>query len=162
MSLYQTKLTAPIGSYQIVSNNHAIISIHYLAGNQPVKFKTNLNEILRTAIQQIEEYFQGTRKEFTIPFELSGTSLLQKVYQTLAQVPYGSTIKYGDLAKKAGIDKGGRFAGNVMARNPLPIVIPCHRVIRGDGSIGNYSSGGENVKRWLINWEISHVGREEL
>jgi len=162
LNLFQTSLSSPVGIYKIVSNAHAIVSIHFLGNTIQGSYDSTSNEILQLAIQQIEEYFQGTRKEFTIPFELSGTSLLQKVYQTLAQVPYGSTIKYGDLAKKAGIDKGGRFAGNAMARNPLPIVIPCHRVIRGDGSIGNYSSGGENVKRWLINWEISHVGREEL
>ena len=161
MNLFQANFHSPIGFYKIVSHDRAIVSVQYISQMVETDYHSSQNEVLRSAIQQIQEYFKGIRKQFTIPFVVTGTPLMQKIYKTLVQVPYGSTIKYGELAKKVGIDHGGRFAGNAMARNPLPILIPCHRVIYADGSIGSYSAGGEKIKKWLIDWESAHTGMEE-
>lgn len=156
MNLYQISLHTPIGFFKIASNHDTIISIHYTAENLPIKTEPNPIEILRITAHQIKEYFDGTRKSFSIPFVLTGTPVKKKIYNILINVPYGSTISYGELAKKAGINHGGRFVGSIMAQNQIPILIPCHRVIHANGSIGNYSAGGEKVKKWLIDWEAYH------
>lgn len=111
----------------------------------------------QAAFQQLAEYLNGTRREFTFPYQAHGTAFEQAVWQQLERVPYGQTISYGELAKRAGT-AGVRAVGSAVGRNPLPIVIPCHRIVQAGGRLGNYSGGeGPATKRRLLaleGWNI--------
>ena len=90
---------------------------------------------------QLLEYFNGTRKTFSLPLDLKGTSFQKKVWVALQEIPYGSTVTYKDIAEHIGCPKGCRAVGQANGRNPVPIVIPCHRVLAADGKLGGYSCG---------------------
>jgi methylated-DNA-[protein]-cysteine S-methyltransferase len=98
---------------------------------------------------QFFEYLEGTRKEFEVQYAPAGTRFDKKVWQTLKKIPYGQTRTYQWLAEEVGSPKGARAVGGSLSRNPLPIIIPCHRIICSDGSLGGYSSGIQIKKRLL-------------
>ncbi len=98
---------------------------------------------------QFFEYLEGRRREFEVKYALSGTRFDKKVWQTLKKVPYGQTRTYQWLAEEIGLPQGARAVGGALSRNPLPIIIPCHRIICSDGSLGGYSSGTQLKKRLL-------------
>jgi methylated-DNA-[protein]-cysteine S-methyltransferase len=102
--------------------------------------------------QQLSDYFEGKLMEFSIPVQLSGTAFQVRVWNALQKIPFGVTWSYQQLAAEAGNPRGMRAAGSANGRNPLPIIIPCHRVIRKNGDIGGYSSG-LSIKRWLLRHE---------
>lgn len=95
----------------------------------------------RAASAQLEEYFAGTRREFELELRPYGTPFQLRVWQALREIPYGAVRNYGDVARAIGRPSAARAVGQANGRNPLPIVIPCHRVIASDGSIGGYSAG---------------------
>jgi O-6-methylguanine DNA methyltransferase len=95
----------------------------------------------KRAAQQLGEYFAGRRREFDLPLAPAGTDFQLRVWQALRAIPYGAVRNYGDIARAIGQPKASRAVGQANGRNPLPIVIPCHRVIAGDGTIGGFSSG---------------------
>lgn len=109
---------------------------------------------LEEAARQLGEYLAGERREFTVPVDFSGvtTPFRRRATQVLAQIPYGETITYAQLAALAGNPRAVRAAASACARNPLPILYPCHRVIRSDGSLGEYR-GGTETKRGLLEME---------
>lgn len=141
---YKTK----IGYLTISEENDIVVEI--LFG----KFEnlTEENNALKKAINEINEYLDGNRKEFTFPFQISGTEFQQKVYNELLKIPYGQTCSYGDIAKSIGNEKAYRAVGNANNKNKLPIVIPCHRVIGKNKDLTGYA-GGLNVKEFLLNLE---------
>ena len=103
--------------------------------------------------QQLREYLAGERKKFDLPLDLSGvTPFRAEVLRELSKVPYGETTTYSELARTVGNPKAVRAVGSACATNPLPILIPCHRVLRADGSLGGYR-GGEAAKRFLLRLE---------
>jgi methylated-DNA-[protein]-cysteine S-methyltransferase len=110
---------------------------------------------LLQAAEQLGEYFAGHRQEFQLPFDLKGLpGFTRKILEVLQSIPFGATITYGDLAKRAGFPRAARAVGGAMAANPLPIVIPCHRVVAAAGRIGGYSGGGGlRTKEWLLTFE---------
>lgn len=108
--------------------------------------------VLKKAARQLAEYFDGRRREFDVPLDLRGTSFQQRVWQGLQQIPYGQTWSYAKLAKRVGSPLGFRAVGQANGRNPVAIIVPCHRVIAADGSIGGYS-GGLDFKRRLLDIE---------
>ncbi len=114
------------------------------------------NEIVRCR-RQLAEYFRGTRRVFRLPLHLSGTDFQKKVWRRLMYVPYGKTISYAELANRIGQPKAYRAVANACGQNPLPILIPCHRVIASDGKLGGYSSGLKR-KRWLL-WHEKNICR---
>jgi methylated-DNA-[protein]-cysteine S-methyltransferase len=99
----------------------------------------------------LEEYFAGERTEFDIPMELDGTVFQRAVWEELTRIGYGETISYGELARRVGRPKGPRAVGQANGRNPIPIIVPCHRVLAGNG-IGGYG-GGLAMKRTLLGIE---------
>lgn len=109
---------------------------------------------LEEAARQLGEYLAGERREFTVPVDFSGvtTPFRRRTTQALAQIPYGETITYAQLAALAGNPRAVRAAASACARNPLPILYPCHRVVRSDGRIGEYLGGAE-LKQALIDME---------
>ncbi|MCU0268734.1 MAG: methylated-DNA--[protein]-cysteine S-methyltransferase [Acidimicrobiales bacterium] len=106
--------------------------------------------------RQLDEYFAGRRRRFEVPVDWTLVAgFRREVLQVLsAEVPYGATATYGELARRVGNPRASRAVGSAMATNPLPIVVPCHRVLRAGGSLGNYSGrGGADTKRWLLGFE---------
>jgi methylated-DNA-[protein]-cysteine S-methyltransferase len=101
---------------------------------------------------QFSEYFEGQRRDFNIPFHVSGTDFEKNIWLTLREISYGQTRTYKWMADRVGSPKGVRAVGQALSRNPLPLVLPCHRVIQSDGKIGGYSSGIE-IKRRLLDLE---------
>ena len=108
------------------------------------------------AASQLNAFFSGTLKHMTFAYEIQGTAFQRKVLETLAQVPYGTTLSYSELAHKAGYERAVRATANVVARNLLPFVLPCHRIIQKDGRYGNYG-GGAKMKKSLIDMEIART-----
>jgi methylated-DNA-[protein]-cysteine S-methyltransferase len=108
---------------------------------------------LRVALHQLSQYFDGQRKRFHLPLDLSGATKFQKsIYERLTDIPYGRVVSYGDIADEIGVAGAARAVGQAVGANPLPIVVPCHRVVRSDGRLGGYS-GGLRRKVALLNIE---------
>ena len=105
-----------------------------------------------TALRQLREYFAGRRIDFDVPLLSEGTPFQRAVWQQLRGIPYAETISYGELARRVGNPKAARAVGSANGANPLPIVIPCHRVIAGDGTLGGFG-GGLPTKQTLLDLE---------
>jgi methylated-DNA-[protein]-cysteine S-methyltransferase len=106
-----------------------------------------------TAVRaQLAEYFAGTRQQFDLPLKLGGTPFQQQVWQQLLRIPFGETLSYGELAGRVGKPSAARAVGHANGRNPISIIVPCHRVIGANGSLTGYGGGLDN-KRWLLAWE---------
>jgi methylated-DNA-[protein]-cysteine S-methyltransferase len=108
--------------------------------------------------EQLAEYFEGQRQQFDVPLKLAGTPFQQQVWRQLVQIPFGTTITYAELARRVGQPTAFRAVGNANGRNPVSILVPCHRVIGADGKLTGYG-GGINNKQWLLEWERSAVDR---
>jgi methylated-DNA-[protein]-cysteine S-methyltransferase len=106
----------------------------------------------RLVAQELREYLAGTRSRFTFPVSPSGTAFERRVWDALQRIPYGETRTYGDIAKDLGAPHGARAVGSANHKNPIPIVIPCHRVVRTGGGLGGYG-GGLALKRKLLDLE---------
>jgi len=111
-------------------------------------------KILIKIQKQFEEYFSGKRRKFTLPLDLQGTAFDQKVWKATQKIPYGQVRTYKEIAKMIGKPNASRAVGNALGRNPIPIIIPCHRVIASDGTLGGYSSGLK-IKKILLRLEQS-------
>jgi len=136
---------SPVGIIEIKADDRAITGL-YLLKNNPVKMQTSTNPLIIKACQQLDEYFAGTRQTFDLPLSPKGTPFQEKVWKQLQEIPYGQTISYSQLAQAIGNPKACRAVGSANGKNPISIIIPCHRVIASDGSLGGYSSGLENKK----------------
>lgn len=112
-------------------------------------------ETLETAVKQIEEYFEGKRKFFSIRIRLQGTPFRMKVWEELLKIPYGETITYKELAYRIGSPDACRAAANACGANRLPVIIPCHRVVASGGRSGGYT-GPEGMKQYLLSIELCH------
>ena len=112
-------------------------------------------EPLAATLEQLSEYFAGTRRVFDLPLRLQGTAFQQRVWRELREIPYGETWSYGQLAKRIGNPSASRAVGLANGRNPISILVPCHRVIGADGSLTGYGGGLER-KRWLLAHEGLH------
>jgi len=110
------------------------------------------NGILKDAISQLDEYFKGQRRVFTIPLELEGTEFQKLVWFQTEKIPFGETLSYGDIAQRINKEKSSRAVGNSLGKNHIIIFIPCHRVISSTGSLGGFT-GGLDVKRMLHSLE---------
>lgn len=102
--------------------------------------------------RQLEEYFSGTRQNFDLPLNPSGTAFQRRVWRALLDIPYGTALSYRELARRVDCPKGYRAVGQANGKNPIPILIPCHRVIGADGTLGGYSAGLDR-KRFLLELE---------
>ncbi|EKQ50893.1 MULTISPECIES: methylated-DNA--[protein]-cysteine S-methyltransferase [unclassified Clostridium] len=150
---YDTK----IGRISIEENGTAITEINFI--NEKLENKTiekNETELLKAAISQLEEYFEGKRYFFDLPLDPKGTEFQKKVWDALKEIPFGETKSYGEIAKIIGNEKASRAVGMANNRNPIPIIIPCHRVIGANGKLVGYA-GGLGIKETLLNIEKSYV-----
>jgi len=111
------------------------------------------------ALAQILEYLRGGRKTFTVPLDPEGTPFQRRVWAETARIPYGQTVTYRELARRIGQPGAARAVGQALGANPLPILIPCHRVIAADGRLGGYT-GGRYLKEWLLRLEGAQLAAE--
>jgi methylated-DNA-[protein]-cysteine S-methyltransferase len=142
-------LDSPIGRLVLESDGDVLIGIWLPPATGRRRRDTgDIPPVLKEAATQLEEYFAGERTEFDVPMELDGTEFQCAVWAELARIPYGETISYGELARRVGRPKGPRAVGQANGRNPIPIIVPCHRVLASNG-IGGYG-GGLPMKRALL------------
>ncbi len=148
---------SPLGAVLLTSDRHSLTGL-YLQGQKyyptlgPDWLEDPDAEPFAQTQIQLDEYFAGDRQSFDLPLEPIGTSFQQQVWQLLRQIPYGQTCSYGDLAQQLGLPGGARAVGAANGRNPLSIVVPCHRVIAASGCLTGYA-GGLDRKQWLLHHE---------
>jgi methylated-DNA-[protein]-cysteine S-methyltransferase len=146
-------LETPIGTLLIAGDDDAVHRIAFPQHGRAAKPEAEWQELQRgpvaEAARQLREYFAGKRAEFDLPLAPAGTVFQRSVWRQLQEIPYGETISYGELARRVGNPKASRAVGTANGMNPLPIVIPCHRVIAGDGTLGGFG-GGLPTKRTLL------------
>ena len=143
-------ISSPLGFTKIVGDDDGIASITVL--NSEEKITDIIPVELEDCVFQLQEYFDGKRKDFDIKLNPEGTDFQKKVWNQLLEIPYGKTLSYLDLSKRLGDIKAIRAVANANGKNPIWIIIPCHRVIGSDGSLTGYA-GGLNRKQWLLEHE---------
>lgn len=143
-------INSPLGFTKIIGDEDGIASVTVL--NSEEKATDIIPDILEDCVIQLHEYFEGVRKEFDLKLNLDGTDFQKKVWKGLVQIPYGKTISYLNLSKELGDVKAIRAVANANGKNPLWIILPCHRVIGSDGSLTGYA-GGLHRKQWLLEHE---------
>lgn len=140
-----------IGNMAIIEEDNKIIAIEI---NQPIKEDIMQKEtpLLKETGKQLLEYLEGKRKNFTVPLNPKGTKFMQEVWTALQEIPYGETRTYGQIAQRIGKPKAARAVGMANHRNPIPIIIPCHRVIGSNGKLVGYALGMK-MKKFLLTLE---------
>ena len=146
-------INTPLGIAKITGNSEGLSSIIVLDSEEPLT--DIIPESLEDAVYQLNEYFEGIRTEFQLDLNPEGTEFQKKVWLELQNIPYGRTASYMELSKLIGDPKAIRAVGSANGRNPLWIVVPCHRVIGSDGSLTGYA-GGLHRKKWLLEHESPH------
>lgn len=147
---YNTK----IGKIAIVENGEGITNIYPAEMLEIDKIEEKETEIIKETAKQLNEYLEGKRKEFTIPLAPEGTDFQRRVWNELIKVPFGITVSYKDIAERIGNPKASRAVGMANNRNPILIIVPCHRVVGSNGSLVGYACGLE-VKKELLKIEDS-------
>ncbi|UAB76344.1 methylated-DNA--[protein]-cysteine S-methyltransferase [Mesoflavibacter sp. SCSIO 43206] len=143
-------INSPLGVIKIEGDVDGIMSISVLNSNE--KLTDIIPEVLQDCVYQLNEYFEGKRQTFSLKLNPQGTDFQQKVWKALQTIPYGTTTTYLKLSQQLGDVKAIRAVANANGKNPLWIVIPCHRVIGSDGSLTGYA-GGLHRKQWLLEHE---------
>ncbi|MFA7421429.1 MAG: methylated-DNA--[protein]-cysteine S-methyltransferase [Melioribacteraceae bacterium] len=147
---YKTYINSPVGLLEITGSDEAINRVSFIEEKFDSKFQTN--SYLQECAKQLEEYFNGGRKEFELNLEPKGTEFQKKVWNELLKVPYGYTKSYLFISKMIGDTLAIRAAAKANGQNPIAIIIPCHRIIGSDGSLTGYA-GGLWRKKWLLEHE---------
>ena len=145
----QLSIHSPIGDLSVSEHEGQIVSLDWGWGAIQ-----NQTPLLLKAKQQLEDYFDRKRTKFTLPLDPPGTAFQNRVWARMIKIPYGRTLSYGALASD--LETASRAVGQACARNPIPIIIPCHRVVAQSGRLGGYSGdGGRGTKRALLNLEAT-------
>jgi methylated-DNA-[protein]-cysteine S-methyltransferase len=146
-------MESPVGVLRLVSDGTAITSVMFDPDEGPVGERDDTHEVLVAARTQLEAYFAGDLKDFDLPLAAAGTPFQQKVWEALRRIDYGETVTYGEIARRLGLPPGAsRAVGLANGRNPIAIVVPCHRVIGGKGKLVGYA-GGLDRKQKLLSLE---------
>ena len=145
---------SPMGPLSLVEENGALVEVrwNFDLPRDAAPLALPSTPLLRQAAAELAAYFAGDLREFTVPLAPKGTSFQQKVWAALREIPYGETRSYKEIAAMVGNEKACRAVGMANNRNPLPIFIPCHRVVGADGKLVGYA-GGLDVKTFLLNLE---------
>jgi O-6-methylguanine DNA methyltransferase len=150
---YVTVVDSPIGRLSLYSDGEALTGLYMEKREPPGEWIPGEDiAVLKSAAQQLKEYFTGARRDFDLPVALHGTAFQCKVWEHLRSIPCGETWSYGQLAQRIRQPTASRAVGLANGRNPVSIVIPCHRVIGSDGSLTGYGGGLER-KQWLLEHE---------
>jgi methylated-DNA-[protein]-cysteine S-methyltransferase len=152
---FYTTLESPIGELLLAGNGHALEHLSMQDAPRPLRIDPaweRQDEPFGAAISQLREYFAGTRHTFDVPLALTGNPFERRVWQALCEIPYGETASYGEVARSIDAPSATRAVGLANGRNPVAVIVPCHRVIGADGSLTGYGGGLER-KRLLLDLE---------
>ncbi len=149
-----------VGTLTLGEEDGRLTDLHFAGSGTYPKEDLNMNEtpLLLEACRQLEEYFDGKRKNFELPLAPKGTPFQMRCWDELRRIPYGFTATYGDIARAVGSPNGFRAVGSANNRNPIAIIIPCHRVIGSDGKLVGFG-GGLDVKSFLLMHEAQYLNR---
>ena len=154
--MIMTTIDSPLGRLRLVADGDALIGVYLPDQPAPdapdAPALPDVPPVLARAAAQLAEYFAGTRRDFDVPLASRGTAFQQRVWRELARIPYGETRSYGELARALGSPSASRAVGAANGKNPISILVPCHRVIAGSGALTGYA-GGIAAKRWLLEHE---------
>ncbi len=156
--IYYASMPSPIGVLHLLATDQCLIEVVFEKGwaqySKGKSFTPKKNEILKLTIQELKDYFSGKLKKFTIPLDFKGTEFQVKTWKALLTIPYGETVSYSEQAKRIQKPKAVRFVGTTNGKNPIPVIVPCHRVIGKNGSLTGYG-GGLSIKKYLLELESS-------
>ena len=162
VSYFSGVVTAPFGDVTVVASDLGVRYVMFSEDAHP-KPLSNIDihvdpehHLVKSTLDQLREYFNGARTAFDVPLDLHGTEFQVATWKSLAEIPYGKTISYGEQAASIGRPKAVRAVGGANGRNPVAIVLPCHRVIGANGSLTGFG-GGIAVKQWLLQHERSVI-----
>jgi len=160
MDIYED-MDSPVGRLRLIACGDSLVGIWFERGRDAARSDAQLqpmsSPLLARTRRQLEEYFRGERREFDLPLEPRGTEFQRRVWRRLTRIAYGDTTTYGALASELGNPKSSRAVGLANGSNPIPIVIPCHRVIGADGSLTGFG-GGLAIKSALL--ELEHAAAQ--
>ncbi|PSU33680.1 methylated-DNA--[protein]-cysteine S-methyltransferase [Photobacterium lutimaris] len=145
-------INTPIGWLNVLASAKAITAIEFAADPE---LQQQPSETTEQCCQQLTEYFNGQREQFDVELAMTGTAFQKTVWQALNGIGYGDTCSYGDIANDIGNPKAVRAVGAANGKNPVPIIVPCHRVIGSSGKLTGYA-GGLDIKVWLLEHEKQH------
>jgi methylated-DNA-[protein]-cysteine S-methyltransferase len=154
--LYCTYYESPVGLIELTATGKGVSSLYF---TERIHKASSLNKILTCCKKQLDEYFNEGRKEFSLPLDVEGTDFQKKVWNELLKIPYGKSISYIQLARRLGDEKLIRAVGTANGKNPVSIIVPCHRVIGSNGGLVGYG-GGLYKKRWLLEFEGTLTQKE--
>jgi methylated-DNA-[protein]-cysteine S-methyltransferase len=156
--LRQAPVATPIGTLRVIGSDAGLRAILWAGEDVPGGVADDDGfAVLAEAATQLRAYFAGDRTTFDLPLDLVGTEFQVQAWRALADVPFGTTVSYGDQARRLGRPTAFRAVGAANGRNPIPIVLPCHRIVGADGSLTGFG-GGLDTKRWLLD----HEARDRL
>ena len=150
--MHYAKMTSPVGPLLLAGDDDGLHLLSFLAGKRatrPLPDWKQSRAPFREAIRQLQAYFRGELQDFDLPLVLEGTPFQLRVWNCLREIPFAQTISYGQLAQRLGEPKAARAVGLANGSNPIPIIVPCHRVIGSDGNLTGYG-GGLAVKKKLL------------
>ena len=156
--MFTDYLDTPLGLFEFMATEEGIFQAIFCGDKvyDDQQGASKVNNITALCKQQLIEYFAGQRQAFTVPLDPQGTEFQQSVWSCLAKIPFGSVKSYGDIAKDLNKPKASQAVGGANGRNPITLIVPCHRVIGGNGSLTGYAGGIER-KLWLLNHEGANV-----
>ena len=158
MTRSRTRMPSPIGELTIVADDDAVVEIRFpgdgaIDDQDAVDVAADERPVLARAVAQLDEYFAGTRTSFDLPLAPAGTPFQQQAWSALADIPFGETRTYGEQAAMLGDRNKSRAVGAANGKNPIPIVVPCHRVVGSNGHLTGFA-GGLETKAWLLDHEL--------
>lgn len=153
----QYRMNSKIGPLYLVAEGELLAGVFWEKQQAPFIQDFKECNVLAEAVRQISEYLEGGRREFSLPLNPAGTDFQKKVWRELVRIPYGDTVSYAELARRVGSHRAVRAVGSANGKNPLCLLIPCHRVIASNGTLGGYSGGLER-KRQLLEIERGQGG----
>ena len=134
---------------RVTADDHGVVAIERVAKSVVAAGSTKANQHAEKAVRELREYFAGKRRRFTVKLHLEGTPFQERAWAAMRRIPYGATISYAQQAKQIGKPRATRAVGSANGANPVPIIVPCHRVIASDGSLGGYALGLAMKRRLL-------------
>ena len=151
-------VSSPVGKLTLVASERGLVAIDVRNhAKQATAKNAAAQAVLMKTKKQLEQYFAGKRTSFDVALDLIGTDFQQQAWRALCRIPYGKTISYGQQASNIKKPKAFRAVGSANGKNPIPIIVPCHRVVAGDGSLGGYSLGLKMKKQLLALEGVSEV-----
>jgi methylated-DNA-[protein]-cysteine S-methyltransferase len=164
MSIHHTIIDSPLGELTLVARDGALAGVYFSLHKRrpdPAVLGTRVETGFEAAVQQLDEYFRGDRTQFDLPLAPQGSAFQVRVWELLRRIPYGETRTYGQLAAELGNPALAREVGGANARNPISVIVPCHRVIGAGGRLVGYAGGLER-KQFLLDLEARKVGEQQL